>query len=185
MFILRYKPIYTKCLVLIMFAINLVDVVYGLSTDHQQNIEIEADNSELNRNDSTVTYHGNVIITRGSIRMTGDSMIVTFNQDHAVERIIINGTPATYQQLPDDSDIYDEASAMNIEYATEENNVVLMGNATFKKQDIEFEGDSIEYNILQNKVKMNSGSDDRIKVRLKKEMVDDMSSSKKEEEKSP
>ena len=43
-------------------------------------------------------YRGNVIVTQGSIKMTGHTMTVHFDKNNDMELVIMNGTPATYRQ---------------------------------------------------------------------------------------
>ena len=47
--------------------------------------------------------------------MTGDIMTVYFKDDE-LDTLIMEGNPARYRQLPDDSKIYDEAEALRMEY---------------------------------------------------------------------
>ena len=90
--------------------------VHALSTDKQQDIEIEADTAEKDDIKQIAIYRGDVIVTQGSIKMTGHTMTVYFDDNDEMELVIMEGTPATYRQLPDDSQIYDEAEALQMEY---------------------------------------------------------------------
>ena len=86
---------------------------WGLSTDRDQPIEIEADAAELDDEKKVTVYTGNVVVIQGSIRMTGDTMTVYYTSENELDVVILDGKPATYRQLPDDSEVYDEAEALH------------------------------------------------------------------------
>src|SRR5690554_1491947 len=76
---------------------------WALSTDSGQPIEIEADTAELDDQKGITIYRGNVVVTQGTIRMTGEKMTVYYNKEKDLDTVIMEGTPATYRQLPDNS----------------------------------------------------------------------------------
>ena len=130
-----------------------VNCVYGLSTDSQQDIEIEADTAEMDDVSKITIYRGNVIVTQGSIKMTGHTMTVHFDKNNDMELVIMNGTPATYRQLPDDSKIFDEAEALQMEYYALKNYVILIDQALVTQEGLKFSGKRIEYDTVLSKVK--------------------------------
>ena len=91
----------------------VVNYAYCLSTDSEQDIEIEADTAEMDDIKKITIYRGDVVVIQGSIKMTGHTMHVYFDKNNDMELVIMDGTPATYRQLPDDSKIYDEAEALS------------------------------------------------------------------------
>jgi len=124
----------------------------ALSTDEKQPIEIEADSAELDDLNNVSIYRGDVIATQGSIRMTGDIMTIHFTDDNDMEILVMEGTPAHYRQLPDNSDVYDEAEALTMEYYELKNMVVLIEEANVRQERSSFSGDRIEYDTILNKV---------------------------------
>ena len=68
--------------------------VQALSTDSQQPIEIEADFAELDDQEGRTIYVGNVIVTQGSIKMTGDKLKVLFDENRDLEHAHMEGRPA-------------------------------------------------------------------------------------------
>ncbi len=127
--------------------------VMGLSTDREQPIEIEADTAELDDIKNISIYRGNVIVIRGSIRMTGDKMTVYNTENDDLDTLIMEGRPATYRQLPDDSDIYDEAEALTIEYYELKNLTILIDEALVTQEGSRLSGRRIEYDTLLSQVK--------------------------------
>ena len=127
--------------------------VYALSTDKDQPIEVEADEAELDDLNDISIYRGNVIVTQGSIHMTGDVMTVYSKGGDELDYIIIEGNPATYQQLPDNSTVHDQARAKRMEYHETKNLVVLIRDAWVKQDTSTLVGERIEYNTELSRVK--------------------------------
>ena len=103
----RLKQIERINILVLLFMTLVVNSAYCLSTDSEQNIEIEADTAEMDDIENVTVYRGNVIVTQGSIKMTGHTMTVYFDENRDMRLVIMNGTPAKYRQLPDESNIYD------------------------------------------------------------------------------
>ncbi len=127
--------------------------VHALTTDKDQPIEVEADTAELDDVKNVSIYRGNVIVTQGSIRMTGDVMTVYQTDTDDLDHLILEGKPATYKQLPDDSKIYDEAKALRMEYHEIKNKVILINQAVVTQEGLRFSGDRIDYDTELSKVK--------------------------------
>ncbi|MEM7026791.1 MAG: lipopolysaccharide transport periplasmic protein LptA [Pseudomonadota bacterium] len=138
-------------LILLLFFCPLT--LNALSTDKQQDIEIEADSAELDDIKGISIYRGNVVVVQGSIRMTGDVMTVHFDGNGDMELVVMDGRPATYKQLPDDSQIYDEAEALRMEYYSLKDYVILINEALVTQEGLKFSGDRIEYDTVKSQVK--------------------------------
>jgi len=151
---------------------------WALSTDKDQPIEIEADSADLDDEKGITIYRGNVVLTQGSVRMTGDTMTVYF-KDRELDILIMEGKPARYRQLPDDSKIYDEAEALRMEYYELKNLIVLIDKASFKQEGLSFSGNRIEYDMEHSRIKAkgsvkqkngsgsSASSGERVKIILK------------------
>jgi lipopolysaccharide export system protein LptA len=126
---------------------------WPLSTDKDQPIEIEADSAELDDKKGVTFYEGNVVVTQGSIRMTGDLMTVHYTKNNDLDTVVLIGKPATYRQLPDKSDVYDESEALQMEFYKSKNLIVLINEARVKQKDVRFSGDRIEYDTEHSKIR--------------------------------
>ena len=171
---------YSSFLLALFFAL-ITSSAFALSTDKQQDIEIEADVAEMDDIKGITSYRGNVVMTQGSIRMTGHTMTVHFTGND-IELVIMQGNPATYRQLPDDSEIYDQAQALQMEYHALKNLAILIDEAVVTQKDLRFSGNRIEYNTVLSQIKIKSsgqtdksrtsidkkGKDDRVKITIKK-----------------
>jgi lipopolysaccharide export system protein LptA len=153
---------------------------HGLASDKDQPIEVEADSAELDDAKKISIYRGNVVVTQGTIRMTGDVMTVHQTEDGDLDTLVLEGRPATYRQLPEKSQIYDEAEALRMEYYELRNYVILIREAIVTQEGLKFSGDRIEYDTAQSKVKAWSdkttgeagekpaGTGERVKIIIKK-----------------
>lgn len=125
----------------------------ALESDKEQPIEVVADTAELDDLKNISIYTGNVILTRGTIRMTGDKMTVYNTENDELDTLIMEGRPATYRQLPDDSDVYDEAEASIIEYYDLKHLTILKENAIMIQEGVRLTGDRIDYDTELSQVK--------------------------------
>lgn len=152
------SPSKTVCLgVMLILVLVIQQPALSLSTDQEQPIEIEANTGELDDIKNINIYTGNVIVTQGSIRITGDRMTVNYTEENDIDTLVMEGNPATYRQLPDDSTKYDEAKAMRMEYHERKNLLVLIDKARVTQAQASFSGDRIEYDSALSKVKVTSG----------------------------
>ncbi len=124
----------------------------ALKSDKDQPIIIEADTGELDDVKNVSIYRGNVITVQGTIRMTGDKMTVYYTDDDEMDYMIMEGRPATYKQLPDDSSVYDHAEALTMEYYEQKEYVILIDEALVTQEGLRFSGDRIEYDTRLSKV---------------------------------
>ena len=173
----RLTPAAVAALLAAVVAVN----AHALSTDKNKPIEVEADSAQLDDMNNVSVYRGNVVVTQGSIRMTGDIMTVHNTPNNKLDYLVMEGHPATYRELPDNSDVYDTAEADRMEYYELKNYVILTGNSVVTQKGLRFSGDRIEYDTARNEVKAYGGphplpgntalgtpSTGRIKVIIKK-----------------
>ena len=135
-------------------------VSFALESDKEQPIEVEADTAELDDIKNVSVYTGDVILTRGTIRMTGDKMTVYNTEKDELDALIMEGRPATYRQLPDDSKVYDEAEASIIEYYELKHLTILKGDAIVIQEGVRLAGDRIDYDTALSQVKARTIKDE-------------------------
>lgn len=88
----------------------------------------------------------NVILTQGTLKITGDKATGYFDADNNLTRVVVDGKPATIHQLDDQNEPMD-GQALNIDYKVDQDFAVLTGNAKVK-QPVKgsAEGDKLTYN---------------------------------------
>lgn len=148
----RDNPVKLRVMLALAYCLH-VGAAAALSTDKDQAIEVEADSAELDDIKNVSIYRGNVIVVQGSIRMTGEIMTVYQTNDDELDHIIMEGHPATYRQLPEESQIYDQAEALRMEYHELKNFVILINDAVVTQEGLRFSGDRIEYDTELSQVK--------------------------------
>lgn len=166
-----------------MSLVSMMNYALALSTDKQQDIQIEADSAEMDEIKGITIYRGDVVVDQGSIHMTGHTMTVYNDANDETELVIMEGQPATYRQLPDDSKIYDEAEALQMEYYALKDYIILKEKALVTKPDgSTMSGKRIDYDTALSKViakgstttaksdegKTDKKKDGRIKITIKK-----------------
>jgi lipopolysaccharide export system protein LptA len=144
--------------------------LHALSTDKDQDVEINSDTVVIDDRKNVSVYTGSVIVVQGSLRITGDVMTVFYTQDLELDKIIVEGKIATFRQLPDDSSTYDEAEAQVIEYHKTDGLIILTGNVFVSHDTGELTAGRIEYDTELNQVRVKSSDsesnsgDNRVKV---------------------
>ena len=123
---------------------------FALSTDSQQPIEIEADFAELDDQEGRTIYVGNVIVTQGSIKMTGDKLKVLFNEDRDLEHVHMEGRPAYFKQTPDGGKEDVEGEGLIIEYHAKKSLLHLIQKAKLTQGNRLFTGDRINYDSAKS-----------------------------------
>ena len=133
-----------------------VSLVYALPSDMDQPIEIEANFAELDDEKGVTTYLGDVVVTQGSIRMTGDSLKVLLEEDRQIKEAFLEGTPATFRQTPKIGDEDVEGEAKIIEYYKDKEIVYLIEAAKVTQGKRLTQGHRINYDIDRSIVTVRS-----------------------------
>jgi lipopolysaccharide export system protein LptA len=124
---------------------------WALSTDRNEPMSIEADRVELNDSEGVSVYHGNVKVTQGTLVLTGETMTV-YNKGDKVQKVVMEGKPATYKQRPDNKDQDVRAKALRMEYFTSPEYIVLQKEAEVEQEGDVLRSERIEYDVARDKV---------------------------------
>lgn len=126
--------------------------LWALSTDKQQPMRIEADRVELDDTTGISTYRGNVKVTQGTLVLTGDLMTIN-SSNNEIQKVIVEGNPATYRQRPDNKDEDVHASSQRMEYYTEPERIILLKQAEVNQRGDQLRSERIEYDVVNDQVK--------------------------------
>jgi lipopolysaccharide export system protein LptA len=124
---------------------------WALSSDREQPIELEADSARIDERTGVSIYTGNVKLIQGSRRL--DAERLTVERTVEGDRLIAEGRPATFSQQPDDKPEPFEGRALNIDYHTGKDRVILTGEAEVWQGGNRFASERIVYDVASDTVR--------------------------------
>lgn len=148
------------------------------AAENTDKISIDADYMQLNLETGFSIYTGNVTITQGELKLTGDKVTVQQNKKNEVEQINVTGKPAHYNHVTEKGENI-QAESENMVYTASQNKLVMTVNAKLKQPDHKVSSQKIVYDtkkkivIAGDKTDTGSGSGQRVNITLtpKKESV--------------
>lgn len=129
----------------------------ALSTDREQPIYIEAEHVKIDKLKGFSRYEGNVKFVQGSLVIRGGSVLL-YHKDGSVNKAIIRGQPASFQQEPDEGGLVIVSQARKIEYFAKDARLYLFDSAKVTQGKNSFSGEKIEYDIVKGTVIANKGA---------------------------
>jgi lipopolysaccharide export system protein LptA len=114
------------------------------AADRTEKITIDADYMKLNLETGFSSYTGNVIITQGELKLSGDKVTVQQTKNNEVERITVNGKPAHYNHVTEKGENI-QAESEQMVYTASENKLVMTVNANLKQPDHQVSSQKIVY----------------------------------------
>ena len=151
----------------IFFASLISTSSYALETDFSQNIVIDAKKQELEIKTNTLSFSGDVEVKQGSLRMKADRLeVIKADENDPTSQDILRaiGTPARYQQVLESGETL-VATAKNIQYKVKDRILTLSGSASISQQGSQVSGETIEYNLVEQKLIASSNANKGQKVR--------------------
>ena len=131
----------------------LPTLALALPSDRQQPISIESDSADIDNKNGVSVYRGNVIMTQGTTRLTGD-VITVYSEQQDVQKVVAEGFDkrAYYEELqPDDQGIL-QAWGHTIDYKVLDEEIFLTRDAQLEQKGDLFKGEHIDYNLKLQKV---------------------------------
>lgn len=145
---------------LVLFALAVSGAAAALSTDKDQPIHIEADRAEADNAKRETVYYGDVVITQGTLKITGETVTIHYDEHNDVSKIISEGKPARFRQLPDGApdlpENYQTAKAARMEYYAQKDLIVLLGDAVYGQGGDRIAADRIVYDSLKSRMRADS-----------------------------
>jgi len=120
---------------------------WSLPNDREQPIHIQADNAQLDDKKGIATYTGDVIITQGSMKITGNTVTLTRAASGDIDVVTSVGTRAYFEQQqstakPDKM----QGWAKQIQYQAQKDTIILTDDAKVVNEGNTTEGEKIVYN---------------------------------------
>lgn len=149
--------------------IGLACVLLGLTvlapalakqSDRSQPMQVKARHFDgYQKPNSVSTLQGNVVITQGTLRATGDEAKVYLDADTQISHVLITGAPAHIQQLDDSGNLM-QGHGARIDYDNINGIAVLTGNAEVtQKGRGTATGDRLVYNTQTSQMTGESAGD--------------------------
>jgi lipopolysaccharide export system protein LptA len=116
----------------------------------------------FNAPNSITTLTGHVLITQGTMKVTGDLAKLYFDADQQVSRVVVTGKPAHIEQLDDSGNLM-TGEALTLDYDNIHGIAVLTTNAVVHQQGRgEAHGDKLTYNTQTSYITGESNGDGRV-----------------------
>jgi len=155
---------------LALFALGLLALApaQARKTDREQPMDVKASHFDgFQKPNSVSTLKGNVVITQGSLKATGEQAKVYFDANAEIGRVVLTGGPAHLQQLDDNGNLM-QGEAATIDYQVAKDFAVLQGRASITQQGRgEAHGDRLTYNTQTSEMTGDSGGDGRVHMIFK------------------
>lgn len=118
--------------------------------DREQPVNIEADRVTVDERNKVHTFHGNVVLTQGTLVIRGAKLVVTQGAD-GFQTGVASGEGdrlARFRQKREGRDEYVEGEAERIEYDSRTERAKLLNRARVNSGGDELRGHYIEYDAL-------------------------------------
>ncbi|GMQ77503.1 MAG: lipopolysaccharide transport periplasmic protein LptA [Gammaproteobacteria bacterium] len=125
----------------------------ALATDREQPIVIEAAAAEADNRKRVTVYRGDVVITQGTLRITGDTVWIYYDDANTITKAISIGKPAKFRQLADGKEDYTTADAERMEYLADQDLILLLGNARYGEGKDEITAPRIVYDSRRGRIR--------------------------------
>ena len=155
--------------VIILFLVFFASLVFALPEDAKQPIEIEAYSVFVDENKGFNEFSGNAEVRQGSLLLLAELIQVQTKNEEVVS-VVAKGSlekPAKYSQNQENQERFIEATATLITYDVNESMIFLIGNAHLVQGFDSFSGDTLDYDIDNDKVIVKSSEDGTERVKFK------------------
>jgi len=145
-------------------------LVLALPEDAKQPIEIEAQSVVVDETTGFNEFSGNAEVRQGSLLLFAELIQVQTNNDEVVSMIAKGSLdkPAKYIQSQENQERLVEATASQITYDVDKGMVFLVGTARLVQGFDSFSGDTLDYDINNDRVivKGNKYGTERVKFKI-------------------
>ena len=154
---------------LILLMVFITSLVFALPEDTKQPIEIEADSVVVDETTGLNVFSGDAKVTQGSLLLLAELIEVQTDNGEVVTMIAKGSLekPAKYIQSQENQARFIEATATLITYDVDEGMIFLVGNAHLVQGFDSFSGDTLNYDINNDKVVVKGSEDGTERVKFK------------------
>ena len=139
--------------------------VYANESDRTEPVFLESDSAKWDEESQKSTYRGNVIVTQGTMLLTGDLLIVT-SKNNEISHMIITGEKSTYRQKTRAGKIVN-GEAKIIEYYMSQSKIIFLKKAILTQSNNIVKSNKIIYKTdSENIIAGDKEGKSRVKMRL-------------------
>ena len=155
--------------VIMLFLVFFTSLVLALPEDAKQPIEIEAQSVIVDETTGFNEFSGNAEVSQGSLLLLAELIQVQTDNGEVVSMIAKGSLekPAKYTQSQENQARFIEATATLITYDVNEGMIFLVGNAHLVQGFDSFSGDTLDYDINNDKVIVKGSEDGTERVKFK------------------
>ncbi|WP_205341102.1 lipopolysaccharide transport periplasmic protein LptA [Denitrificimonas caeni] len=135
----------------------LSGLAHALPSDSSQPINVQADSAEMDDKRGVAIYRGDVIITQGTLKITGDTVTITLNKSGDIDVFTSVGKPAYYEQQPATDKALVQAYGLTIQYFANNEKIIIIDQAKVIQQGNTFRGEKIIYDTKKQIVTAGRG----------------------------
>ena len=118
-------------------------VLHAYESDSDKPIFLESDSAKWDEESRKSTYRGNVVVTQGTMLLTGDLLIVT-SENNEINHMIVTGKKSTYRQKTRTGKIVN-GEAKTIEYYMDKSKIIFLKKAILSQSNNIVKSDKIIY----------------------------------------
>ena len=154
---------------LILLMVFVTSLVLALPEDANQPIEIEAQSVVVDETTGFNEFSGDAEVRQGSLLLLAELIQVQTNNDEVINMIAKGSLekPAQYTQSQENQERFIKASATQITYDVNGGMIFLVGNARLVQGFDSFSGETLDYDIDNDKVILKSSEDGTERVKFK------------------
>ena len=143
----------------------------AVDVDKRESLLIEANYGEVNERSGYTTYRGEVSIVQGSLQILADEVQIKTKENGDIIEVTATSNqglsmPARIKKISSSTEKL-RATAQEIKYLVEKQQVKLTGNAIVQKNNDEFMGELVYYDIKLGVVKIDKGEKSTGRVKIK------------------
>ena len=119
--------------------------IYAYDDDKNEPIYLESDSAKWDEESQKSTYRGNVVVTQGTMLLTGNLLIVT-SKNNEISHMIVTGEKSTYRQKTKTGKIVN-GEAKIIEYFMDQSKIIFLEKAILTQSNNIVKSNKIIYKI--------------------------------------
>lgn len=131
--------------VIAVFLIFSSPSVLAYELDKNKPIFLESDSAKWDEDSQKSTYRGNVVVTQGSMLLTGDLLIVT-SKNNEINNMVITGKKSTYKQKTRSGKIIN-GEAYKIRYFVDTSKIIFLNQAVLTQSNNVVRSNKIIYKV--------------------------------------